>query len=1237
MAPTIPPGGSSLAALGIKQMAAFRNRNEVKNLLGKVAAEVAKTPGVAPDKVGVVRGMIMSLRVDPQVMGGLKRLLDDGDITATPLLEKRLEQILVPADPDLAALGLPAITAKSFEANVSLAKRNERGAARVEGQLTRSLLKERTSGLERQIEAGFERLEVAGSTPHQGEIHDLRLSFGTTRILGDLEKVDAPSASRLARALDAGGNGRAVELIENEQDWMRSGGAALWVTLGRLADRSEGYEAAESAYLKAAEMPDIVDRARQMVRASGSARRRGDETRADEVLERAKEIDPENPALALAAAGREDDPEKILSLVAGVEPRDDEQAVLLELTRAGAETVRNNFAQADAHVAAAKEVDPESQIVREAAANIVLFRTQEDLPNGASVDRPALAQAAEDLTVLGRELGAEGRSSASAQLLARASQASELAEDPDRANELLDEALAVEDRDGATQVIAEAALLLQRFDLVDSLKMGDDEPARLNRATARVFAEREVEAAAEELDHLMTSDDDAIAARAAFIRLAAASPVHGVAWSEEAERMVAADQPEMAAASKAEFLAEEGKIDEAENALAPFSSGAVPLRRLIDLAVRRDELDTALRLSEELITRYGEPRDRLDRASLLARKGERETARDRFLMLARDGTIPAEVRGRAYERATRLALEIGDLVELARLSEEWLSSAPAAEDPVWLHIFALVRRRRHGEALSFWRDHELEVRELRQATLLSEVYGFGADPAEALDRIAALSDAFDRPEELEFNLMATALRTGAESREGLDETLEERIKRTFADFPERFPDSEHLKAFKIDENDPGAFLETIRPELEARAEIGNSLFQEVRKGSGATHVLAAASGKSVGEVWASLPALPLGYSDETIDAEERAAATEAVAKRAAVWDQTSIYVVGGLGDKSRQVLRRALPASLVAESVYEDVASDLRKPAGEGPTGHISFDPEAEGLVMGETSASEREMEDRRAKGMAEMADGFTVRPDFLGDEGENLGEDVMSISVAGRAWPATLTVAKREGLAVFSDDRFVRQTARGFGVPAFGTLALLDVLVEQGALPKSNRLASLWRIYRAGAWGAKITSTDLIELAREVDFEPSVGVQAVLEDSTGWPGRGFESIGIVLAFLNAVHGKRPQVFTQWVDRILAAMDRALAEDTERWGRLLISASLNPIRKPPVISVPAIQALITAVREHEYFQRNPPKSDPVLDAIGEALSFADGDREKVAYFRLLIDLLGPEDRAAAIKAFIRSD
>jgi hypothetical protein len=72
------------------------------------------------------------------------------------------------------------------------------------------------------------------------------------------------------------------------------------------------------------------------------------------------------------------------------------------------------------------------------------------------------------------------------------------------------------------------------------------------------------------------------------------------------------------------------------------------------------------------------------------------------------------------------------------------------------------------------------------------------------------------------------------------------------------------------------------------------------------------------------------------------------------------------------------------------------------------------------------------------------------------------------RSWAGTLAVARREGLAVFSDDRVVRQSARELGLKAFSTMSLLDVLVDRGVVKPEVRDDVRHRLLRNGATGLR-------------------------------------------------------------------------------------------------------------------------------------------------------------------------
>lgn len=1230
-------GVPGLIALGAKQLHAFYRRSEVRTLLKLTAGEVAVADSVPAEHSKQVSAWVLGIRTDPEVMGGIKRLLDEGDLAATPLIEKRLRQLLSFHENDLDRFGVAELTAKAIEENVAAAKRDERTAAHADAQMTRSLVREEGAATRKVVAAIDEKRahEGGGGPRHRVEFS---LSVRTERVLADLAEHDAEAAEGLAAALDAGGLERAAELIDDPQDWVSQGGSELLIALGRLADQAGSYSTAESAYLKAAEMPDVRNRVREFVRAAVAAESRGDQVRTEELLAAAEKIDPEAPSLAIARARRIEDPEEILAALAEVKPLDDAQEVLLELTRAGAETARGEYARSRTRLQAAELLDPESLMVKEVAANVALFEAQDDLSREGKLDRERLMAAGATLAELAGELGRDGRAGARATLLARASQAYELAGESGRSAELFEQALELGPPPEAAELLAEAALLLQRFDLIASLPLGDGELARLMRASGQLFAESDVPAAVAELDQLIDSADEQVRNRAAFLRLGAASPSHGIDWSDAAEEIVEADKPEAVAVLRGQWLAEQDRLEEAEQVLTPHSDSFQVLRQLIEIAVRRDDFETAKRLSEELLARREEPRDRLNHAGLLARMGETDAARDQFLLVARDESAPKPTRSQAYGRAASLEIERGDFLASARLTEQWLGLDPDNEEAIWLHLFSLARRRSHAEALTFWREHEIEVNQERQALLVAEVLSFGGAPAaETLASLAELSDRFERPEQLEYGLMMTALRTEGSERGDIPDELDARIKQSFAEFPERFPDSDLIQAKKIDENDPaGTFLEEIKPQLEARAEIGERLGEELRRGVTATNVIAAASGRSVGEVWGALRVMPLGYSDEQRASEERNAAAAALDARAAVWDSTATYVVGGLGDPLAETLRNALPASLLAESTFEDITGDEAKMTNQR-TGHIAFDLGSGDLIMGEADDAEREAETRRVAGMGEMARGFSVRADLgaVGEE-EQLREvlEEEGLSTAARSWPATVALARREGLTVYSDDRYVRLSAQQAGLQSFGTLALLDVLAERGMISAEQRITARARLYRAGAWGLQLSREEFAELLRKDDFEPTRGAHSVLNDFTAWPAGGIEAVEDVLAILQLIHEEAPEKFDRWVHRVLDSIAHTLGGGYEKWARFLTQAALNPFRDPPPIGPDAIQALLRAFRDLKFFRLFPPEPDLIIGAIAESLSFAEDERSRAVYFKALLELLGPEDREAAIKSFV---
>ena len=109
-----------------------------------------------------MRERIRRLGVEPDVMGALRAMLDQGDIRFVPALASRLRELLVFNDPDLDGLDLGEISAESCRDQLSAAKRDDRSAAHVDAQITRTIIAESTAQLREEIpeavRAGIESL-----------------------------------------------------------------------------------------------------------------------------------------------------------------------------------------------------------------------------------------------------------------------------------------------------------------------------------------------------------------------------------------------------------------------------------------------------------------------------------------------------------------------------------------------------------------------------------------------------------------------------------------------------------------------------------------------------------------------------------------------------------------------------------------------------------------------------------------------------------------------------------------------------------------------------------------------------------------------------------------------------------------------------------------------------------------------------------------------------------------------
>ncbi len=849
-----------IVPLAAKALKEFRARDEVRTLLRLVDADVRDSDLLPFGVAGEVIERLNGLLVQPEIAGALTRWLDTGDKHVHEPLERRLAQLLVFDGID--SKQLAALVVGSIERNLSRAKRSDREALLLEGRLTRADIREFkeqiadvAASMSAPVSLTARSLQVARAI--------VELGPSESDVVQKLESRDSDGAVAMQQALAARGAIGVADAIESGQSWLENGSAALWEAAGRIAESAGRMQAARQSYERAADHPGVEDRARQLVRASNAAAHQGDDAREKQLVDAARSEDPENPAVRLRDARDVSDVDERLALLAQITPVDDEQRASLELSRAEAWISKREWAPAREAIGRARTLHVDPRGPDELDASVVLSEAQMGNPDD-ELPLQKLIGAGETFMRLADEMRGRGLWYGVAVLTGRAILSFALGGNRNEASRLLDEAMAEErllSTYEARRLLASGALLLQRLDDVLALvPASGNESDQLDRAAANVMSGEPARsaAAAVELGELMRACGEE-QTRAAYLLLCAATNNEAIEWDVDAERLVAEEQPWTVTMLKAFRLATEGDLAGAEAYVRPHTNNPTALRYLVHLAGRRDEHEKARRLAETLVQRTEASGDRLMLAAVFARTGQTDTAIEQLIALGRDPNASTDDRISAYARATVLAQNSEQFVRLETISREWARIDDSA-NPRWGTVLALAMQFRHGDALQVWREFgESQANSIPRARLLGEVFALAVEPERALEMQVALSDCFERPEELEAMLMYTALRLEDDTTELAPELLA-RVRESFATFPERFPDSPSFRAVQVDPNNLSAsLLAAFGEQLQRRTENTEQLAAAIAAGRSAVAMLAAAANRSIGEALFLLPALPLGY------------------------------------------------------------------------------------------------------------------------------------------------------------------------------------------------------------------------------------------------------------------------------------------------------------------------------------------------------------------------------------------
>jgi hypothetical protein len=262
------------------------------------------------------------------------------------------------------------------------------------------------------------------------------------------------------------------------------------------------------------------------------------------------------------------------------------------------------------------------------------------------------------------------------------------------------------------------------------------------------------------------------------------------------------------------------------------------------------------------------------------------------------------------------------------------------------------------------------------------------------------------------------------------------------------------------------------------------------------------------------------------------------------------------------------------------------------------------------------------AKELREVPNTTTSRPtkfDSLIDE--TLGDQQHAL----RTWAASYAVAARLTFSLYSDDRYIRAQARREGIPSFGTVSLLEALVERGRLDPAGYKAARRRLRASGALGIPPGEDELVEEAREADWQLTESLRQGLLDPSSWRDAN-AGVRRHVGLLRAAYEDDPTQFEPWVLRVLDAAQLAHPGHTLGRHASILLASAWSSESPAFVQA-LIRALETVARTLGRI------GDPVSEAFDLLLSFGIGkpDPFRAALFGHVIVKLDARDQARMLQ------
>jgi nucleoside phosphorylase/tetratricopeptide (TPR) repeat protein len=1004
-----------------------------------------------------------------------------------------------------------------------------------------------------------------------------------------------------------------AELVNSPPSWLAEGPAALWSFLGSLADVHNAPTAASRAYERAAR-EGAAPKWRWLARAAASATAANDRRRAEELLEEAARLSPDDVFVATMAAAIRGDATAGARLT-DRSSVDDEESLLLDCYLAIARWHWGDRASALGLLRslAIRHQDRGAPRLLEAEL-LVAGATQ-----GLSVDRMGDLRRALQLATEVQEL-AHRWGGAAVRAIVVGSVAAASADDPEGAlklalgRDLGGEAVAEEAKDSQVlAVAARAAIQAGRDDVLLALEplMRGTFAAALTEA---VRIRRETGPGDKAVEAFTTALAVATQAPELFSVLYNLADLGAEVPADKMSELARAD-PELADIVHAQAEATAGRFDSAMESLrrwTPTSPEAV--RALGFTHALAGNMERAVETFRECADKFGVTTSLLDAMNVAIQGGRSDLAEQ----AGEDALVrlPEGHPGRAYA--------LGRLVELAAVRQEWRLTEERARllrriadsgSARWALAAALFNQTKLPEAWSVVsEDPELEPPDTDRGRMKLILLAASAPTEKALREAIRIAEAFPDSEELVAATLQTiwSLHLTGE----IVDSYQRRVAVVTERFFTAFPDSSLLRLVPI--SGPEDILRLAQKDLAEGSDELRLLEGSVRAGAMPYGLLAAAIGRPYAIVVAGrgagfLVAAP--RSPDEADSGQEAAST---ALGGSVVADTTVFAVAGLvADGWQDLSSKFHRVSATNAAVRDAMSAQLQ--ASTRPFAIMTIEPQRNEAVLIPVSEEQAE---QVAAAVQELAARMGTADQVVGDSLPAFAG--LQAPDSHLAWLSPIQVALDRHVPLWSDDAAQRALAREVGVEAFGTPDLLEVLRRNARLPE-ERAANWKRAMIEGRVGDFPLDAQLvIDVAASAGWEPGPA-SSTLARAAAWADLT-QALATFTHIFRRVTAEAPDWLAHWLQVAIAgaaarAPGAAHVLAGASLGMAIVALSFNPAEVPRLAS-----AARRACQDVGAGDPLPPAIERILEAAARLIgrqraaaltvsAFAqmpDGDKEIVA-------------------------